>query len=131
LGRNQLVLNFARPDVQASIYEQLRSLLSGHGSIDFLKWDHNRAWTEVGWPEQPAQQREVWARHIHGLYAVLGRLRAEFPGLLIEACAGGGGRSDLGMLEWTDQVWTSDNTDAADQLNIQYGYTRAHSPRTM
>jgi len=39
--------------------------------------------------------------------------------------------SDLGILEWTDQVWTSDNTDAADRLHIQYGYSRAHSPRTM
>jgi alpha-galactosidase len=28
-------------------------------------------------------------------------------------------------------VWTSDNTDAADRLGIQYGYSRAHSPRVM
>jgi len=51
--------------------------------------------------------------------------------LLIESCAGGGGRADLGILRWTDQVWTSDNTDAADRLGIQYGYSHAHSPRTM
>src|SRR4029077_9651093 len=82
-------------------------------------------------PEQPRQQREVWVRHVHGLYDVLRKLRAEFPELTIESCSGGGGRSDLGILEWTDQVWTSDNTDAADRLNIQYGYSRAHSPRTM
>jgi alpha-galactosidase len=50
---------------------------------------------------------------------------------MIESCAGGGGRADLGILQWTDQVWTSDNTDAADRLTIQYGYSRAHSPRTM
>lgn len=130
-GRNQLVLNFARADVQAAIHAALRSLLTDHGTIDFVKWDHNRAWTEVGWPEQPDRQREVWARHVHGVYSVLARLRAEFPGLLIESCAGGGGRSDLGILEWTDQVWTSDNTDAADRLTIQHGYSRAHSPRTM
>jgi len=73
----------------------------------------------------------VWVRHVRGVYGVLGQLRREFPELLIESCAGGGGRSDLGMLEWTDQVWTSDNTDAADRLNIQYGYSRAHCPRTM
>jgi alpha-galactosidase len=131
LGRNQLVLNFARPDVQAAIFDQLRNLLTDHGTIDFVKWDHNRAWTEVGWPEQPRQQREVWVRHVYGLYDVLRRLRREFPGLSIESCAGGGGRSDLGILEWTDQVWTSDNTDAADRLTIQYGYSRAHGPRTM
>jgi len=131
LGRNQLVLNFARPDVQAAIYQQLRNLLTEHGTIEFVKWDHNRAWTEVGWPERPMQQREVWVRHVRAVYELMGRLRAEFPELSIESCSGGGGRSDLGILRWTDQVWTSDNTDAADRLNIQYGYSRAHSPRTM
>ncbi len=131
LGRNQLVLNFARPAVREAIYSQLHAVLSEHGRVDFVKWDHNRAWTEVGWPEQPTQQREVWVRHVLGLYEVLGRLRAAFPHLLIESCAGGGGRADLGVLRWTDQVWTSDNTDAADRLTIQYGYSLAHSPRVM
>ncbi len=130
-GRNQLVLNFARDDVRSAIFSQLHALLSEHGRIDFIKWDHNRAWTEVGWPEEPSRQREVWVRHVHGLYEVLGRLREAFPHLLIESCAGGGGRADLGVLRWTDQVWTSDNTDAADRLTIQYGYSRAHTQRVM
>jgi alpha-galactosidase len=130
-GRHQLVLNFARSDVRAAILEQLRRLLADHGRIEFVKLDHNRAWTEVGWPEQPTQQREVWARHVTGLYEMLERLRMEFPHVLFESCAGGGGRADLGMLRWTDQVWTSDNTDAADRLAIQYGYSRAHAPRVM
>jgi alpha-galactosidase len=130
-GRNQLVLNFARNDVREFITEQLRRLLTDHGSIEFIKWDHNRAWTEVGWPEQPAQQREVWVRHVQGVYETLATLRSEFPRVLFESCAGGGGRADLGMLRWTDQVWTSDNTDAADRLQIQYGFSRAHTPRVM
>src|SRR5207244_11180510 len=62
---------------------------------------------------------------------LLGRLRSEFPHVIWESCAGGGGRADLGMLRWTDQVWTSDNTDSADRLAIQYGYSRAHTPRVM
>jgi alpha-galactosidase len=131
LGRNQLVLNFARDDVRSAILEALRALLSEHGSIEFIKWDHNRVWTEVGWPEQPEHQREVWVRHVRGVYDVLSQLRREFPHVLFESCAGGGGRADLGILRWTDQVWTSDNTDAADRLWIQYGYSRAHSPRVM
>ena len=76
LGRNQLVLNFARPDVREAIYQQLSRLLTDHGRIDFLKWDHNRPWTEVGWPEEPRRQREAWVRHVLGVYEVLARLRA-------------------------------------------------------
>ncbi|MGG7379248.1 alpha-galactosidase, partial [Escherichia coli] len=45
LGRNQMVLNFARAEVREAIHEQLRRLLSEHGTIEFMKWDHNRAWT--------------------------------------------------------------------------------------
>jgi len=131
LGRNQMVLNFGRSDVRDAIHAQLRRLLSEHGRVDFIKWDHNRAWTEVGWPENPALQREAWIRHVQGLYEVLEKLRTEFPDLLIESCAGGGGRGDLGILRWTDQVWTSDNTDAADRLAIQYGFSHAHSARVM
>jgi len=130
-GRNQLVLNLARDDVREYLTQQLRRLLADHGPIRFLKWDHNRSWTEVGWPERPRQQREVWVRHVLGVYDILRQLRREFPNVLIESCAGGGGRADLGILRWTDQVWTSDNTDAADRLRIQYGYSRAHSPRVM
>jgi alpha-galactosidase len=70
-------------------------------------------------------------RHVHGVYEVLAALRAEFPGLLIESCAGGGGRADLGILRFADQVWPSDNTEAADRLHIQYGYTHAYPARTM
>jgi len=131
LQRNQLVLNFAREDVRANILEQLRRLLREH-RIDFLKWDHNRALTEVGWPDAPPErQREVWVRHVQGVYSVIAALRAEFPDLLIESCAGGGGRADLGILRLTDQVWTSDDTEASDRLFIQYGYSRAYAPRTM
>jgi alpha-galactosidase len=131
LGRNQLVLNFARADVREHILDRLRALLTEHGRIAFLKWDHNRSWSEVGWSERPERAREAWVRHVLGLYAVLARLRQEFPELLIETCAGGGGRADLGMLKLSDQAWVSDNTDAADRLGIQYGYSHAHSPRTM
>ena len=64
-----------------------------------------------------------------GLYEVLERLREEFPHVIWESCAGGGGRADLGMLRWTDQVWTSDNTEAADRLPIQHGYSHAYAAR--
>ena len=70
-------------------------------------------------------------RHVQGVYSILSQLRDAFPELRIESCASGGGRADLGMIGLADQVWTSDNTDAADRLLIQYGYSRAHSPRTM
>ena len=57
------------------------------------------------------------------------RLRAKHPKVEIESCSGGGGRVDLGILRYTDEVWPSDNTDALDRLDIQYGFTHAYTPR--
>ncbi|WP_338703371.1 alpha-galactosidase [Streptomyces sp. Q6] len=127
--RNQLVLNFARPDVSAWAYQWLDQLVSTY-AIDFLKWDMNRAFTEAGWPGHPDGER-LWTDHTRGVYAVIDRLRRTHPALRIEGCAGGGGRADLGMLARTDQTWISDNTDATDRIHIQHGYSQIYPARTM
>ncbi|MFT7840310.1 alpha-galactosidase [Saccharothrix sp. BKS2] len=130
-SRHQLVLNFAREDVREDVFARVRRLLAEQ-PIDFVKWDHNRPYTEVGWPQAPEhRRREVWVRHVRGVYEVIGRLRAEFPDLMIETCAGGGGRVDLGILGLADLAQVSDNTDPADRLRVQYGFTRAYAPRAM
>ena len=38
-------------------------------------------------------------------------------------CAGGGGRTDYGALRYFDSFWPSDNTDAAERVFIQWGYS--------
>ncbi|WP_371320787.1 alpha-galactosidase [Saccharothrix yanglingensis] len=55
-SRHQFVLNFAREDVREGVLVRARRLLSGH-RVDFVKWDHNRPYTEVGWPQAPAPDR--------------------------------------------------------------------------
>jgi len=127
--RNQLVLNFARDDVATWAHAWLDGLVADN-DIDFLKWDANRSFTEAGWPDSDDPDR-LWVDHTRNVYAVIDRLRADHPGLRIEACSGGGGRADLGMLGHTDQVWISDNTDAVDRIEIQYGYSQLYPARTM
>ncbi|HEU5111439.1 MAG TPA: alpha-galactosidase, partial [Micromonosporaceae bacterium] len=127
--RNQLVLNFARPDVAAWAHEWLDRLVGEH-AIDFLKWDMNRPFTEAGWPGADDPDR-LWIDHVRAVYAIMDRLRADHPGLRIESCAGGGGRADLGVLARADQVWTSDNTDPVDRLTIQHGFSQVYPARVM
>lgn len=130
-GRNQLVLNLARDDVRDHLLRVLDDLLK-QNDIQFLKWDYNRNWTEPGWPEmKPEDQQRVYVRYIRNLYYILGELRRRHPGLEIESCSGGGGRVDLGIMGYTDQLWTSDNTDPFDRLSIQDGFTHAYTPAAM
>ncbi|GGV28835.1 alpha-galactosidase [Streptomyces longisporoflavus] len=128
--RRQLVLNFARPDVADWAYGWLTRLVADHG-IDFLKWDMNRPFSEAGRPDQADGADRLETAYVHNLYGVIDRLRADHPGLRIEACSGGGGRVDPGILARTDQAWTSDNTDAADRVLIQHGYGQIYPSRTM
>lgn len=123
LIRNQLVLDLSRHEVAAWVHATLDRLLR-ENAIDFLKWDMNRPLTTV------ADDR-VWSGYVRNLYALLDRLRAEHPGLRIENCASGGGRTDLGLLARTDQTWISDSTDATDRLAIQHGYSQLYPAHTM
>ncbi|HEX4705068.1 MAG TPA: alpha-galactosidase, partial [Pseudonocardiaceae bacterium] len=127
--RNQLVLNFARPDVAEWALDWLDRLVV-ENDLDYLKWDANRPFTEAGWPGHADPDR-LWIDHTRGVYRIMERLRANHAGLRIEACSGGGGRTDLGILAYTDQVWTSDNTDAADRIAIQHGYSQIYPAQTM
>jgi len=128
--RNQLVLNFARPDVAEWAHKWLDRLLTDY-QIDFLKWDMNRAFSEAGWPDRGDDAVWLWVDHVRNVYATMDRLRADHPNLRIESCSGGGGRADFGILARTDEVWTSDNTDALDRIAIQYGYSHLYPAQTM
>ncbi|MFJ9575486.1 alpha-galactosidase [Streptomyces sp. NPDC101191] len=127
--RNQLVLNFARPEVETWAYETLDRLVR-ENAVDWLKWDANRPFTEASGDGSPDPDR-VWIDHTRAVHRVMDRLRADHPGLRIEACAGGGGRVDLGMLARTDQAWTSDNTDAVDRIDIQHGFSQLFPAQAM
>jgi alpha-galactosidase len=130
-GRNQLMLNLARPDVRDYVFQVLDKLLS-ENDIAFLKWDYNRNWSEPGWPAvAPEDQKKVYVDYTQNLYSILAELRAKHPGVEIESCSGGGSRVDLGVMRYADQVWPSDNTDAFDRLLIQDGFTYAYAPGVM
>jgi alpha-galactosidase len=130
-GRNQLVLNLARPDVRDYVFGFLDKLLN-ENDIAFLKWDYNRNWSEPGWPAVASdEQKKVYVKYVENLYSILKELRAKHPKVEIESCSGGGGRVDLGILRYTDEVWPSDNTDPFERLTIQDGFTYAYTPGVM
>jgi alpha-galactosidase len=129
--RNQLVLNLARPDVKEYVLGFLDKLLT-ENDIAFLKWDYNRNWSEPGWGQLPAaEQKKVYVAFTENLYSILAELHRRHPMVELESCSGGGGRVDLGILRYADEVWPSDNTDPFDRLTQQYGFTYAYTPQIM
>jgi alpha-galactosidase len=129
-GRNQLILNLARTDVQDYLIETLDRLLA-ENNIAFIKWDMNRNVSEPGWPAAEGDPREIWVRYVYGVYRVWGTLVERHPQVIFQSCSGGGGRADLGILRLADQIWVSDNTIASARLGIQEGFSQIFPANTM
>ena len=110
-GRNQLLLDLTRQEVRDYIVENVSRILDS-APISYVKWDMNRHSIALG-----ARAH----RFVLGLYEVLDRIFTPRPGILLESCSSGGNRFDLGMMCYSPQVWTSDDTDPIERLTIQTG----------
>jgi alpha-galactosidase len=112
--RQQQVLDLGQQAVWDYLLERIDSVLTEY-DIGYVKWDHNRqliAASGVG-------GRAGVHRQTLAVYALLDELRRRHPGVEIESCSSGGCRIDLGILEHTDRVWTSDCNDALERQSIQ------------
>jgi alpha-galactosidase len=127
--RNQMILNLAKTDVQDYLINLIDNLLKDH-NITFIKWDMNRNVSEPGGLEG-TEARAIWVRYVQGLYRVWGTLRQSHPNVVWQSCSGGGGRADLGILKFADQIWISDNTMSLSRLKIQEGFSQVFPAITM
>ena len=125
-GRNQLVLDLARAEVSDYLFDSIATLLRDL-PIAYLKWDHNRDLATAAGPDGKARYRA----QMDAAYALLDRFRATFPSVEIEACAGGGGRIDAGIIRRTHRFWTSDCIDAVSRVDIQRGFLQFMPPELM
>ena len=118
-ARNQLLLDLSNPEVQDFVFGVFDRTMQ-LGDIDYIKWDCNRHVYNVGstWEKY---QANFWVDYTKGLYDVLRRVREKYPKVLLQSCSSGGGRMDYGVLNWANEVWTSDNTDAHSRAFMQYG----------
>jgi alpha-galactosidase len=123
LTRNQLILNVALPEVQEHIIESLAKYLRS-APITFIKWDNNRGIHETPGPN-------LDHHYMLGLYRVFQNLTTDFPDVIWNGCASGGGRFDPGILQYFPQVWTSDDTDAVERIAIQFGTSLVYPASAM
>ncbi len=126
LGRYQYVINLTNPNAFAYIYNRLDALLTEY-DIQYIKWDMNRVLVQAS--DQNGQA--LVHKQTLALYDLLEKLRAKHPDVEIESCSSGGGRIDLGILRYTDRVWTSDCNDALTRQHIQHGFSYFLPPEIM
>ena len=122
--RSQLVLDLCNPEVQDFVFKVVDDIMQTGTGVSFFKWDCNRMMTNAWSAYLKNQQSHLFIEYTKGLYKVLDRIKAKYPALPLMLCAGGGGRTDYGLLKYFTEFWASDNTDPYNRVFIQWGYSQ-------
>jgi alpha-galactosidase len=79
--------------------------------LKWTRWDYNIDPNVLWRLRDPTNKLQL--AYYRGLYRVLDTLMAEFPEWMVEMCAGGGRRIDLGTMRRAHTYWISDHTEQA------------------
>ncbi len=122
-------LDMSRKDVAQWAENELARIITEY-KLDLLRVDHNVDFTEYfGMRENENGTYECVAmRHIQAVYKMYENLKKRFPDVIFENCAGGGGRTDLGMMKNFNHSWVSDWQCAPGSIIITNGMTMALPP---
>lgn len=121
-GGTQVVLDLTNPEVQDFVFGVVDKLMTKYPEIYYMKWDDNCWLLDYGSSYLPKdRQSHLYIEYQRGLNKVLRRIRAKYPDLVLQACAGGGGRVNYGILPYFNEFWTSDDTDALQRIYLQWG----------
>lgn len=116
LHRNQMMLDIVNEEVKNFVIESVENVISLI-KPSYIKWDFNRVMSDCH--SDTVFIGEYCYKYAVALYGIMKTLTENHPEILFEGCAAGGARFDLGILCFFPQIWTSDNTDAADRTIIQ------------
>lgn len=129
-GRNQEVLDLSQSELFDYLFDSI-CLLVDEYKIDYIKWDMNRDTLNAGSADNEGKQKASQHNQILSVYKLFKQLNDKYPTLEIESCASGGARVDLGILNYTGRVWTSDNIDPIERIHIQRGFSLFFPPEIM
>lgn len=89
-------LDLANPDAAKYFEDSIVQIVKGF-KLDFYKLDYNVYTGEGGQTVRDGYaEAEIW-RHSEAVHQAYDRILKECPDVVLENCAGGGGRNDLGM----------------------------------
>lgn len=122
------MIDLTNPDVAQWMEDQIGRVIVEH-QLDFFRLDYNVSSLGPGAYSlrEGFVENHYW-RYYETLYAIYERLRARFPDVIFENCAGGGGRSDIGMVGHFSHTWVTDWQIAPRSFSITNGMTMALPP---
>jgi alpha-galactosidase len=99
--------------------------------LDVFRIDYNMSPEEDGNQVRSGFVENSQWRHVENLYAMFDRLRQQFPKVIFQNCAGGGGRLDWGILRRFDNTELSDWMREPRGVKILNGMTWVLPPEIL
>ena len=123
-------LDVGNPVVAKWMESEIARLIRKY-DLDVFRIDYNMSTEEDGNQVREGFVENSSWRHVENLYAMFDRLREEFPGVIFQNCAGGGGRLDWGILHRFDNTELSDWMRAPRGVKILNGMTWVLPPEIL
>jgi len=123
------ILNLGIPAAREFARDRIFAVLRATSAV-WMKWDFNTDLRQGGWADSytGAKGQDPLVAHYEGLYRLQDEIRAAFPDLTLEMCAGGGGRFDGAIMQHAHTNWMSDQKQPLRNLAIHFGSQLAHPP---
>ena len=127
--KNPRLIDMSIPEVSLWAENELSRVIEEY-ELDLLRVDYNVDYTEYFSMRDTGYgiKECVTLRHNKAVYDMYNRLKEKYPNVIFENCAGGGGRTDLGMMKNFNHTWVSDNQKMPYSVSITNGMTMALPP---
>jgi alpha-galactosidase len=122
------MLDLTNPVAAQWMEEQIAAVIEAN-ELDFFRLDYNAH--GCGRIERHGFVENHFWRYYEAQYATYDRLRARFPSVVFESCAGGGGRTDIGIVRRFSHTWVTDWQIAPRSFMITNGMTMALPPESV
>jgi alpha-galactosidase len=120
-------VDLTNPAAAKYVEDQITRVIE-ENQCEFYKLDYNTDPARGIWTLHDGFVENGYWRYNEALYGIYNRLRAKFPNVIFENCAGGGGRTDIGMVRHFDHTDVTDWQIAPRSFMITNGMTMALPP---
>ncbi len=121
---NPRMIDMSNPDAAKWAEDELARIITEY-KLDLLRVDHNVSYREY-FAFNGGECISI--RHHQAVYKMYENLKKRFPDVIFENCAGGGARTDLGMMKNFNHTWVSDWQRAPYSVGVTNGMTMALPP---
>jgi len=123
-------LDLSNPDAAAWIESEIVRIIQKY-DLDMFRIDYNHSVEEGGNRLRDGFIENTQWRHVEALYGIFDRVHARFPMVILQNCAGGGGRLDYGIMRRFHNSEVSDWSRGPRALKIFNGMTWLFPPEIL